>query len=95
MVFVELRGQFTLANYRSEIKAVIERTHPDEKGCLCAYVVSRDLTRVLYGFFHSQPNATQGLGAIAKQMGEDAAYASMFDMHLPDQKIVLKGLVYV
>jgi len=93
MVFVEFTGQFTLANWRTEIQQAIEQRSPDVKRVVCAYVVTRDLTRVMYGFFQDQPSATQGINAMVKQMGPEATYASVFDMGMPVRNNVLKGVV--
>lgn len=93
MVFVEFTGQFSLASWRAEIQLAITQRHPDMKRVVCAYIVSRDLTRVMYGFFENQPSATQGINAMVKQMGSEATYASVFDLGMPVANNVLKGVV--
>ena len=95
MVGMTLRGQFTLANYRTEVQTIIERLHPTVQGMLCVFVVSLDLTFVLYALVNPGTNTNEVFDVLTKQMGEEATYASVFDMHLPDRNVVIKGLVYV
>jgi hypothetical protein len=94
MVFCEFIGKFSRVGWRSEIRTIIEQRHPKERGVLCAFLVSGDLTRVIYGFFNNQPNATQGINSMVKYMGDAATYAHMFDMHVVVENKVV-GRIFV
>jgi hypothetical protein len=93
MVLMTLRGQFTLSKYRTEVRYAIEQLHPTVHDLLCVYVVSLDLTRVMYAFVCRDVDTNEVFDVLAKSMGSETTYADMFDIH--GQPPPVKGRIFV
>ncbi len=73
----------TINNWRTDIQNAIDQRHQDKRNIVCAFIASRSLDHIMYGFFDNQPDATQGINNMVKLMGADATYSNIFDMNCP------------